>query len=123
MLDAPGVMDRSTSAQIEYPATAMGAALVAVAAKAEKGGYCANFAAAHGRIDVLRAAGVRVVPMTFPLPAKCDGAKQIPRAWTFLGSTAESCPCSTVPHEPNGVWVVPPDTTIEDVRRLHASAR
>lgn len=88
-------------------------------AVAAPGGYCANFAGAYARIALLREAGATVIPLSFDLPATCAGAREIPRAWTFGMQVAQSCPCSTVQHDPSGRWDVPPDETVEAIRKLH----
>ena len=90
-------------------------------ALAAPGGYCANFGGAYARIALLREAGASVIPLSFDLPATCAGAREIPRAWTFGMQVAQSCPCSTVQHDPSGRWDVPPDETVEAIRKLRQS--
>lgn len=86
------------------------------------GGYCGNFGRAHARIALMREAGVRTFPLQQSLPLRCIGEKRMVLAWDFLDMPAQSCPCAAMPHDPSGRWRVPPDTTVEDVRRLHHEA-
>ncbi|WP_260047661.1 hypothetical protein [Novosphingobium mangrovi (ex Huang et al. 2023)] len=80
--------------------------------------FCGAFGAAHARIQLMRDAGVRVIPLAQPLPLHCYGVSAIPLAHTFLGQPAQSCPCRAISHDPRGRWQVPPDRTVEDIRTM-----
>jgi hypothetical protein len=84
------------------------------------GPFCGNFGAAHARIELMREAGVHVIPLSGPLPLACPGARPISFAIDFNERPAQSCPCEQVAHDPQGRWIVPPDTTIEDIRAYKA---
>ncbi len=90
------------------------------AAQAAPAPFCGAFGAAHARIELMRAAGVRVIPLAQELPLECSGAAPIPLGVDFLERPAQSCPCAAIAHDPTGRWHVPPDRTLEDIRTLRA---
>ena len=90
-----------------------------IAAVKDHGGpFCAAFGAAHARIELMREAGIHVVPLTSNLPAHCQGAEPIPLADGFLGNPATACPCQQVPGSARATATRPPDTTLADIHRL-----